>query len=284
MKVKSIFNYLDIFRKASYYSSFLVFLLFSSCNKEEDFYTSGFPADTNQFKILILMYHDLTEGEPADIYVRRISNFNNDLNYIKSKNYRVISFDDLIKIKNGELKLSSDAIIISFDDGYLCNYTVAYPLLKKFKYPATFFIVTDWVDNPDRVSWTQVIEMDQYRATGRKKLFSIESHSKTHPFLVTDSGTFSNHIAYQSSLKREIGVSKNHIRNITGQESMWLALPYGDGANNAGIINTAKSYGYSGIRTSIWGSFTIENMNLFALPSLPVLSTTNITVIDNYLN
>ena len=241
-------------------------------------------ANCSNYKILILMYHELVTGRPSDIYKRNIADFENDLKYIQSKHYEVISFDDLIKLQTGTKKLHSNAVIISFDDGYASDYNLAYPKLKIHEMPATFFIVTEWVGDSNRISWADAYTMSQYSNEKGSKLFSIESHTSSHPFLAKDSIQFANHTAYQASLDDEFYDSKTWIQSSTGQNSMWMALPYGDGANNAQIITTAKKFGYTGIRTSIYGSFTLKSMNLNALPSLPILSTTQISDMDLYLN
>ena len=87
-----------------------------------------------------------------------------------------------------------------------------------------------------------------------------------------------------NSCNTELGDSKNRIADVTGQPDIFISLPYGDGANNQDIINVAMETGYLGIRTSRWDSFTIEEMNLFALPSIPVLSDSSIDIIENYLS
>jgi hypothetical protein len=61
-------------------------------------------------------------------------------------------------------------------------------------------------------------------------------------------------------------------------------LPFGDGAYNSDIIQAAVSNGYAGIRTSVWKSFSIGEMNIFALPSIPVLSDTPIELIGEYFD
>ncbi|MCX6550825.1 MAG: polysaccharide deacetylase family protein [Acidobacteria bacterium] len=43
-------------------------------------------------------------------------------------------------------------VLITFDDGYLDNYQTAFPILKRHRVPATFFVATGFVDNP-RLSW-----------------------------------------------------------------------------------------------------------------------------------
>jgi hypothetical protein len=110
------------------------------------------------------------------------------------------------------------------------------------------------------------------------------SHTSSHPFLEQSAQYFSTHEEYLNFLNTELNDSKTWIVDITGQPDIFLALPYGDGANNEDIINAAIENGYSGIRTSVWNSFTIEEMNLFALPGIPILSGSSIDIIENYLN
>jgi peptidoglycan/xylan/chitin deacetylase (PgdA/CDA1 family) len=268
-------------------------VLINSCTKNEtesdDIFPSASPGSDNvsrttRFKIIVLMYHNVVQGTPADIYQRNSTDFDNDLNYIKAQGYQLLSFDDLLLIKAGTKLLTKKGVIISFDDGYLNNYTIAYSKLKAMKFPATFFVISDLINQSGRMTTANLQEMDQYRTFTGNKLFSIEDHSKTHPFLQAAASNYSNPADYQSFLNAEIGDSKNVITGITGQTSMWLALPNGDGASDPTIINTAKAYGYSGIRTSIWGAFNKNNMDPFVLPSLPILSTTPITNIETYLN
>lgn len=234
------------------------------------------------YKVLILMYHEVVLDTSGDEYDRSLADFKKDLEFIKSKNYDLISFDDLTKLKNGEKTLKSNAIIISFDDGYSSDYELAYPELQQQNMPATFFIVTEWVGRHHRLKWSDVWVMDQFRNHEGQKLFSIESHTSSHPFLINDSINFPSHEAYLNSLDYEIGESKNTIQDVTAQSSMWLALPYGNGAYNPQLIKTAKKFGYSGIRTSEPGAFQVNEANFFALPSFAILAGTSINEIENY--
>ena len=90
-----------------------------------------------EHKILILMYHDVVADAPANIYERNVTDFENDLIYIKSKHYEILTFDDLTRMKHGWKHLTSDAVIFSFDDGFISNYSTTYPLLKQYNIPAT---------------------------------------------------------------------------------------------------------------------------------------------------
>ncbi|HUH58429.1 MAG TPA: polysaccharide deacetylase family protein, partial [Pseudomonadales bacterium] len=113
---------------------------------------------------------------------------------------------------------------------------------------------------------------------------SIGSHTSSHPFLEKSEQYFNTHGEYMDFLNIELGDSKHWIVDITHQPDVFLALPYGDGAYNQDIINSAAENGYKGIRTSVWNSFTVDEMNLFALPSIPILSDSSIDIIEYYFD
>lgn len=234
-------------------------------------------------RIVILMYHDLVDGEPANIYERRVSDFENDLAYLQD-NFQILSMDDLTLIKSGEKELNSDGVIITFDDGYSSMYSRAFPLLSALNMPATFFLVAEWVETTGYLTWPEIWLMSEYADGGGKKLFSMGSHTSSHPFLEQSRQSFQTHQDYLDFLDIELGDSKNWIVDVTGQTDIFLSLPFGDGAYNSDIIQAAVSKGYAGIRTSVWNSFSIGEMNIYALPSIPILSGTSIELTGEYFD
>lgn len=58
------------------------------------------------------------------------------------QNMEVLSEDDLLQIVSGVVRPPGRAALITFDDGYIDNYTLAYPLLLDYRLPAIFFIPT----------------------------------------------------------------------------------------------------------------------------------------------
>jgi len=235
-------------------------------------------------RIVILMYHKITDSIPGNEYERNSADFENDLVYLRDHKYQILSMEDLLLLQTHELELSTDGIILTFDDGYESNYSKVYPLLTQYRMPATFFLTTEWMETPDYMSWSEVWLMSQYSDTEGKRPFVMGSHTSSHPYLEQSAQSFPTHQDYLNFLNTELGDSKIWITDITGQSEIFLSLPYGDGANNLDIINTAIQNGYSGIRTSVWNSFTIEQMNLFSLPSIPILSDASISFIEDYLN
>ncbi len=234
-------------------------------------------------RIVILMYHKLTDSIPSDEYQRNTTDFENDLRYLVSKDYQILSMEDLTLLGSGEKKLTSDGIVITFDDGYESNYTLAAPALTRYNMRATFFLTTEWMGTADYLTWSQVWLLSRMQDDDGNFPFVIGSHTSSHPYLEQSISNFPTHDAYLNFLNTELGDSKIWITDITGQSDIYLSLPYGDGANNQEIISVAKANGYSGIRTSMWDSFDPEKMNIYALPSIPILSDSPIEMIEDYL-
>ncbi|MFN4298872.1 MAG: polysaccharide deacetylase family protein [Thermaurantimonas sp.] len=234
------------------------------------------------YKCLVLMYHKITPGPANDTYERAISDFINDLNYIKNKGYKVIPIEMLDDIYKGNLGLPGNSIVITFDDGFTSDFTLAAPALKQRNMPATFFIVPGWISSePGYMTWAQVWLLSQEKDSSNRNLFHIGSHSMTHSFLLDMSSQMTPQ-QYQAFLDYEFGISAAEIKDVTGQQKLFFSLPFGNGANNLQIINTAKKFSYNGIRTSIWNSFTESDLNIWVIPSLPILDFTDIKIIDDY--
>ena len=62
------------------------------------------------------------------------------------KNCKVISLDDLLEIHHNGAVIPDNAVVITFDDGYRDNFTTVFPILKKYKMPATIFLATNMID------------------------------------------------------------------------------------------------------------------------------------------
>ena len=90
----------------------------------------------------IVMYHytrDLKHSRYPEIKGLDVPLFRQQLEFFKA-NYNVIQMEQLIaSIKSGE-PLPEKALLLTFDDGYIDNYTFALPLLEEFGFQGSFFI------------------------------------------------------------------------------------------------------------------------------------------------
>lgn len=81
--------------------------------------------------------------------------FEQHLKFYKS-NFDIVTIDELNALSQSQKKLSSRYALITFDDGYIDNYQLAYPLLKEYQVPATFFIATDFIEKNMIPWWDEI--------------------------------------------------------------------------------------------------------------------------------
>ncbi len=85
--------------------------------------------------------------------------------YAKKLDKKFISLNQYIKKSN-----KKDYITITFDDGYLDNYELAYPILKDFNIPFTIFITTDFIVNNNFPWWFLLEDFLVKKSLNNKKI------------------------------------------------------------------------------------------------------------------
>jgi peptidoglycan/xylan/chitin deacetylase (PgdA/CDA1 family) len=78
--------------------------------------------------------------------------FDRQLEYL-ARWFNVVSLKDIIKWLDGHQDLPPYAALITFDDGYLDNYTSAFPLLRKHNFPALIFLTTGHIGTDEPFYW-----------------------------------------------------------------------------------------------------------------------------------
>lgn len=131
-----------------------------------------------------LMYHkikDQVENTEDDQSMSvSTANFEAQLKALLEAGYTPINFKQLKDYLEGTSGLPKRPILITADDGYLCNYTKAYPILKKYNAQATFFVTSFYVgvtNEHEHFTWEQAKEME---ASG---LIDIQSHTHGHTLM-----------------------------------------------------------------------------------------------------
>jgi len=99
--------------------------------------------------LTILAYHrvlDFDDSFPFDIELisARPDQFEEQLKYIK-KYYNPLTMEQLCELHKNKSVLPDKSIVITFDDGFIDNYNIAFPLLKKYEIPATIFVSTGYI-------------------------------------------------------------------------------------------------------------------------------------------
>jgi len=211
-------------------------------------------------KILVLNYHNIVFGRTGNEYNRDLYNFEQDIRFLKQR-YEIIDLQDLLEIREGRKTLIHDAVVLTFDDGDLSIYALAYPLLREYRVKATFFIISSFVGHVGYADWRQIREISDYRTDEGIQLFTIGSHSASHQYLSTLEPT---------PLLQELRASRMEIERNIDRKVDFLALPFGDGADNPQIILAGREAGYAGIRTTLEAVVSPTAINMTSIPSFTV--------------
>lgn len=180
--------------------------------------------------IPVLCYHRF--GSRASKLTVTPAAFTAQMEYLARNGYHVLTLTQLADFVAGKVPVPKRSVLITIDDGYRATYDIAYPILKKYGFPATVFLYSDFVGAGDALTYPQMKELI---ASG---LIEIQPHSKTHANLTlrlvdeTDA-------KYRERLRREIDVPIDTIRDRLAVPSLAYAYPYGD-VNDAAVELLAK--------------------------------------------
>lgn len=196
--------------------------------------------EAETLKVPILLYHHIsTDFDPSNaISIISPKDFRLHMTAIKAQ-FTPVSLRDYVEFVNcrdGSKTMPKNPIIVTFDDGYLSNYEVAYPILKELEIPATIFIVTDTVGakggegkvNYSHFTWEQAKEMQD------SGFIDIQSHTNDHVKL----GTLS-----KDAVNFELRKSKYLIEKNLGKTCDMIAYPYG--SYNDTVIEASHKSGYT---------------------------------------
>lgn len=126
--------------------------------------------------VAIMVYHRVCPN-PEVRFTDSISpeTFERHLHYL-SRNYEIISLVDLVDHVQSRESPKDRVAAITFDDGYRDNYVYAYPILKRFHAPATFFLATGYIGGGRPFWWDQVSYLIQRTLTRRLDLGTLGSY------------------------------------------------------------------------------------------------------------
>jgi len=133
--------------------------------------------DEKNLYIPIFVYHDIVTDNSKikfDYMQTSKETFEKQIKGLKDYGYNFITYDELKKFKNREIKLKKRSCILTFDDGLEGVYENAYPIAKKYNIPFAMFVVTNNMGQNGVITWSQAKEMQD------SGLVTIASHSLEH--------------------------------------------------------------------------------------------------------
>lgn len=167
----------------------------------------------------VLCYHRF--GSRASKLTVTPAAFAAQMDYLARNGYHVLNLTQLAAFVAGREPLPKKSVVITIDDGYRATYDIAFPVLKKYGFPATVFLYSDFVGAGDALTYAQMRELI---GSG---LIEIQPHSKTHSNL-TLRFPDENEARYRERLRREVDAPVDIIRERLALPSHAYAYPYGD--------------------------------------------------------
>lgn len=183
--------------------------------------TMGVDADGYQ-TVPILCYHRFGSG--ASKMIVAPAQFEAQLAWLAQHHYSVLRLSELAGFLAGRKSLPQRSVVITIDDGYESVYRHAFPALKRYGFPATLFMYSDFIGVGEGLNWAQLQEM---ASTG---LVDIQAHSKTHRNMI-ERGSGEGDAAYRQNIEQELRAPRQVLErklSTAGVRVRHFAYPFGD--------------------------------------------------------
>lgn len=202
--------------------------------------------DVSKVSIPVLMYHSI-KNKSTNTNILPVNQFEEEMKWLKDNKFYTLSMSELITILDKGKNIPKNAVVLTFDDGYLDFYSNAYPILKKYNFKATNFVITSTVDkNSTSLTSAMLKELEENN-------IEIQSHTVNHLEL--------DKLTYEKQLQ-ELKNSKEFLEKLLNKKVS--ALCYPSGKYNANTIKAAKETGYSLAFTTTPG-YSKVNDGLYSL-------------------
>ncbi len=190
-----------------------------------------------KFALPVLLYHRIVEKETAigrhKIYIQK-SEFENQMRYLSESGIQTITFEDLNKDPLMDLY---NKVILTFDDGYADNYTLMFPILKRYGFKAVIYLVTGLAYNQWGV------------AEGEPNVYLMnkEQLKELCDYGIEIGGHTRNHLDLSKcddkQLINEIAGCKDDIEQLLKKKVTSFAYPFG--GLNERVKDITKKSGYA---------------------------------------
>ena len=205
-------------------------------------------------KLPTLTYHHVQSQESAEakgqtsltVYT---DSFKNQMQYLRDKGYNVVTMNDLVNFFDQGTPIPKTSVLLTFDDGYEDFYTDAFPVLKSLGFKATVFTPTGLMENPNYLTWDQIMSM------GGDVLFA--NHTWSHKSMLSDGNVDESEISMADTQLVERGLGSPKV----------FAYPYG------GVSSVAErvllKYAYKLAFSTRYGSILCKKQR-FELPRIRI--------------
>ncbi|MBI5830905.1 MAG: polysaccharide deacetylase family protein [Armatimonadetes bacterium] len=181
-------------------------------------------------EVPVIMYHDVC-AKPEVWFDLTTPEFERQMALLRERNMTVVPLADVVDHLRDGKPLPKRAVALTFDQGCLGNLTDAWPILRRYGYPATFFVHTDFVGkktSKQHLTWEQLKTLV---ATGQ---IDVQPQSCTFPEFMQD--------LPEKDILAELRQSRTAVEKNLGTRVRFYAHPYGNGDDK--VAKALEELGY----------------------------------------
>jgi peptidoglycan/xylan/chitin deacetylase (PgdA/CDA1 family) len=138
--------------------------------------------------------------------------FEHELKTLATEHVETLFVKDIPGILRGDRQYNPKSVALTFDDGYEDFYENVFPLLKKYRAKATYYIINDYIGRRGFITEPQLKEV------ASSGLVEIGAHTLDHAYLKG---------ALPEYAVRQIVESKADLEKRLGMKITTFAYPYG---------------------------------------------------------
>ena len=219
----------------------------------------------------VLMYHMISEHLPKNqskFNRLRVTpkEFEKQLIWLKQNGFKSFTLSELVQLEN----IPEKSVVLTFDDGYEDNFTNAFPLLQKYDFKATIYIVlnrfeNNWATDKDldkassELNSEKMLSDEQIKIMIESGLIEIGSHTLDHVNLPK---------LNKEEKEKQLLESKKQIENIFGIKCDSFAYPFGFYDEDS--VKIVENIGYTNATTTVNGVFDKNKYSNFEIPRIMV--------------
>lgn len=218
----------------------------------------------------MLLYHFVgresleRDGNSTTRFDVTAANFDAQLALLRQLGYQTVTVAEIAAALRGEGVLPERPIAITFDDGWVEQYNIAFPLLQKYGMKATFYIPSSYPTGGRLMTWEQLGEL-------RDAGMEIGAHTRKHVNLLTVSAADASY---------EISGSKSVLEAKLDITVESIAYPYG--LYSGSTVALAQKAGYRAA-VALNASPKQSLSNLYALRRFEIHGAHTLTDLIAYL-
>lgn len=149
----------------------------------------------------ILYYHsvaDHPEEHPWAFLSTPRAVFTSQMEHLRRRGFVGVTWSQLLAHLRGESPLPTKAVMIHFDDGFLDNWSVVYPVMERLNLKYSVLVSTDFLDpvsemrpfvsettHANKAHWWGYLNASEIRTMEASGLVDVQSHAKTHTWYET---------------------------------------------------------------------------------------------------